>query len=29
MKITVIYDNEVWKGDLKAEWGFSYLVETF
>jgi len=29
MKITIIYDNEVWKEGLKADWGFSCLVETF
>jgi len=28
MRITIIYDNEVWKGGLKANWGFSCLVET-
>jgi len=28
MKITIIYDNEVWKKGLKADWGFSCLVET-
>lgn len=28
MKITVIYDNEVWKEGLRAGWGFSALVET-
>ena len=27
MKITIIYDNEVFKEDLKADWGFSCLVE--
>ena len=27
MRITIIYDNEVWKGDLKADWGFSCFVE--
>jgi len=28
MKITIIYDNEAWKEGLKADWGFSCLVET-
>ncbi|MEA1965077.1 MAG: hypothetical protein U9O41_08170 [Candidatus Aerophobetes bacterium] len=27
MKITLIYDNEVYKRGLKADWGFSCLVE--
>ena len=27
MKITIIYDNEVWKEHLEADWGFSCLVE--
>lgn len=27
MKITLIYDNEVWKEGLEADWGFSCLVE--
>ena len=27
MKITIIYDNEVLKEGLKADWGFSCLVE--
>lgn len=27
MKITIIYDNETDKKDLKADWGFSCLVE--
>ena len=27
MKITIIYDNEVFKRGLKADWGFSCLVE--
>src|SRR5690554_3712951 len=27
MKITIIYDNEVNKGELTAKWGFSCLVE--
>jgi len=29
MRITIIYDNEVWKGGLKANWGFSCLVEAY
>ena len=27
MKITIVYDNDVWKEGLKADWGFSCLVE--
>ncbi|GAH47813.1 unnamed protein product [marine sediment metagenome] len=27
MKITIIYDNEVYKKGLKSNWGFSCLVE--
>ena len=27
MRITIIYDNDVWKEGLKADWGFSCLVE--
>lgn len=27
MKITIIYDNEAWSPNLKADWGFSCLVE--
>ena len=27
MKMTIVYDNEVWKKGLKADWGFSCLVE--
>ena len=27
LKITIVYDNEVWKEDLDADWGFSCLVE--
>jgi 7,8-dihydropterin-6-yl-methyl-4-(beta-D-ribofuranosyl)aminobenzene 5'-phosphate synthase len=27
MKLTILYDNTVWKGGLKAGWGFSCLVE--
>ena len=29
MKITIIYDNEVWKEGLKADWGFSCLLEVY
>ena len=29
MKITIIYDNETWKEGLKADWGFSCLVEAY
>ena len=29
MKITIVYDNEVWKEGLKADWGFSCLVEVY
>lgn len=29
MKITIIYDNEAWKEGLKADWGFSCLVEAY
>lgn len=28
MKVTIIYDNTVFKSGLKADWGFSCLVET-
>jgi len=28
MKITVVYDNRVWKEGLKAGWGFSAYIET-
>jgi 7,8-dihydropterin-6-yl-methyl-4-(beta-D-ribofuranosyl)aminobenzene 5'-phosphate synthase len=28
MKITIVYDNDVLKAGLKADWGFSCLVET-
>jgi 7,8-dihydropterin-6-yl-methyl-4-(beta-D-ribofuranosyl)aminobenzene 5'-phosphate synthase len=28
MKATIVYDNEVLKAGLKADWGFSCLVET-
>jgi len=30
MKLTIIYDNEVYKKDigLKSDWGFSCLIET-
>ncbi|MCK4348120.1 MAG: MBL fold metallo-hydrolase, partial [Thermoplasmatales archaeon] len=27
MKITIVYDNDVWERGLKADWGFSCLVE--
>ena len=27
MKVTLIYDNDVYKKGLKANWGFSCLVE--
>ncbi|MCK4730747.1 MAG: MBL fold metallo-hydrolase [Candidatus Aenigmarchaeota archaeon] len=29
MKITIIYDNETWKEGLKADWGFSCLIEIY
>lgn len=29
MKITIIYDNEVWKEGLKSDWGFSCLIEAY
>ena len=29
MRITVIYDNKAWKKGLKADWGFSCLVEVY
>jgi 7,8-dihydropterin-6-yl-methyl-4-(beta-D-ribofuranosyl)aminobenzene 5'-phosphate synthase len=29
MKITIIYDNEVLKAGLEADWGFSCLVEAY
>ena len=29
MKITIIYDNETWEKGLKADWGFSCLVEAY
>jgi 7,8-dihydropterin-6-yl-methyl-4-(beta-D-ribofuranosyl)aminobenzene 5'-phosphate synthase len=28
MRITILYDNTVWKEGLQAAWGFSCLVET-
>ena len=28
MKITIVYDNEVKQPELKADWGFSSLIET-
>ncbi len=27
MKVTIIYDNTVFEGNLKSDWGFSGLVE--
>ena len=29
MKITIIYDNDVWQTGLKPDWGFSCLVEVY
>ncbi len=29
MKITIIYDNTVFRKDLRADWGFAALVETY
>jgi len=29
MKITIIYDNKTWVEGLKADWGFSCLVEVY
>ena len=29
MKITIIYDNKTWEEGLKADWGFSCLVEAY
>ena len=29
MKVTIIYDNTAYKKELKADWGFSCLVEAF
>ena len=29
MKITIIYDNEVWKEGLKSDWGFSCIIEVY
>jgi 7,8-dihydropterin-6-yl-methyl-4-(beta-D-ribofuranosyl)aminobenzene 5'-phosphate synthase len=29
MKITIIYDNETSRDDLRADWGFACLVEVF
>lgn len=29
MKITIIFDNDVWQEGLKAAWGFSCLVEAY
>jgi len=28
MTITIVYDNEIKKEGLKADWGFSALIET-
>jgi 7,8-dihydropterin-6-yl-methyl-4-(beta-D-ribofuranosyl)aminobenzene 5'-phosphate synthase len=28
MKITILYDNTIWREGLRADWGFSCLVET-
>jgi len=29
MKITLIYDNELWKEGFRADWGFSCLIEAY
>lgn len=29
MKLTIIFDNDVWKVGLRAAWGFSCLVEAY
>ncbi|MEA3342592.1 MAG: MBL fold metallo-hydrolase [archaeon] len=29
MKVTIIYDNETWQEGLKADWGFSCLIEVY
>jgi hypothetical protein len=29
MRITIVYDNKVWKDNLKADWGFSCLIEVY
>jgi len=29
MRITIVYDNEAWKEGLKADWGFSCLLEAY
>jgi len=29
MKVTIIYDNTAYKKELKADWGFSCLVDVF
>lgn len=29
MKMTIVYDNEVWEKGLKADWGFSCLIEVY
>ena len=28
MKATIIYDNTAFRKDLRADWGFSALIET-
>lgn len=28
MKITIVYDNEIWKPGLQSDWGFACLVDT-
>ncbi len=29
MKITIVYDNKAYKGNFKADWGFSCLIEAW
>lgn len=29
MKVTIIYDNTAFRADLKSNWGFAALVETY
>ena len=29
MRITITYDNDVWKTGLKSDWGFSCLIEIY
>lgn len=29
MKITILYDNKLWKDNLEAGWGFSCLIEVY